>query len=507
MNSEEGSDRKSLKRRDFIKLAAVAGGVLAASEKGFGQGSISTKRTTIPDVILNLRAVPGELSLLPGAPTQIWKYEGDVVQGTPGNLQAIPNSYLGPTIRVRRGQTVRINFTNNLPEMTLMHWHGLHIPEAMDAHPRFTVAPGQSYVYEFTVMNRAGTYWYHPHPDMRTGFQVYQGLAGLFIVTDNEEESLGLPSGEFDLPIVLQDRTFGANNQFVYQANQMAGFVGDRILVNGQFAPSIDVAGRSYRLRFLNGSNSRFYKLAWSDGTPMTAIATDGGLLETPVQRPYLTLAPGERVEIIADFRTFPSKRKRELISQAFSPMGNVGGGGTLPNGAAFPVVTFRIRRRVADNFVLPSTLSTFIHYRLEDAVNAANPRALPISFQMGNWLLNGRTFEMDGVAPNEAVSINTLEAWDLPNQSGMMQMAHPIHIHLVQFQIIERQMNAAGAANYEGVRYGYVDTGWKDVVMLMPGERARILLKFEDFTGKFVYHCHILEHEDMGMMRNFQVV
>ncbi len=125
----------------------------------------------------------------------------------------------------------------------------------------------------------------------------------------------------------------------------------------------------------------------------------------------------------------------------------------------------------------------------------------------MGNWLLNGRTFEMDGVAPNEAVSINTLEAWDLANQSGMMQMAHPIHIHLVQFQIIERQMNAAGAANYEGVRYGYVDTGWKDVVMLMPGERARILLKFEDFTGKFVYHCHILEHEDMGMMRNFQVL
>lgn len=498
---------QDMKRRDFLKIAGLTGGVLIGQHHISGQGRSSSKTAVAPDVILNLRAVLAEIPLVPGTPTQIWKYEGEVIQGSPDNLQALPNSFLGPTIRVRRGQTIRINFTNNLPEMTLMHWHGLHIPEAMDAHPRFTVASGQNYVYEFTVMNRAGTYWYHPHPDMRTGFQVYSGLAGLFIVTDNEEETLGLPSGEFDMPIVLQDRTFDANNQLVYQSNSMSGFVGDRILVNGRLTQSIDVAGKFYRLRFLNGSNSRFYKLAWSDGTPMTAIATDGGLLESPVQRPYLMLAPGERIEVIADFKAFPFKQRRQLISQTFSPMGNVGGGGDLPNGAAFPILTFRIRRRMADNFVLPQTLSTIVHYRLKDAVNAANPRTYPISFQMGNWLLNGRTFEMEGVAANETVGLNTLEAWDLSNQAGMMQMAHPIHIHLVQFQIIERQINASGAVNYEGVRYGYVDSGWKDVIMLMPGERARVLLRFEDFTGKFVYHCHILEHEDMGMMRNFQVI
>lgn len=492
-----------MKRRDFVKLTGMAGAAILSS-RNLGWAD---RGGTTPDVIINLRAVVSAISLLPGSPTQVWKYEGEVVQGTTQNLQPVPNSFLGPTIKVHRGQRIRINFTNNLPEMTLMHWHGLHVPEEMDAHPRFMVEPGASYVYEFTVMNRAGTYWYHPHPDMRTAVQVYRGMAGLFIVTDDEEQALGLPSGEADLPIVLQDRIFAGDNQFAYQPTMMVGFLGDRLLVNGNLARSVDVASRAYRLRFLNGSNSRFYKLAWSDGTPMTVIASDGGLLEAPVERPYLMLAPGERYEVIADLRTSPTRRIRRLVTQAFSPMGNIGSGGaTLANGAAFPIMSFRIRRRVADNFVLPQTLSTITRYRLEDAVNAANPRAFPISFQMGMWMLNGRMFEMNEVAANEIVALNTLEAWDIANQAGPVQMAHPMHVHLVQFQIIERQMNASGATNYEGVRYGFVDSGWKDTFMLMPGERVRLLLRFEDFTGKFLYHCHNLEHEDMGMMRNFQV-
>ena len=495
-----------MKRRDFVKLTGIAGAVLLADKRLLAS---STGQTPVPgaDVIINLRAVVSEIALLPGDPTEIWTYEGEVVQGTSQNLQGIPNSFLGPTLRVRRGQTIRINFTNNLPEVTLLHWHGLHVPEEMDAHPRFMVQPGAGYVYEFVVMNRAGTYWYHPHPDMLTGVQVHRGLAGLFIVTDDEEQALGLPSGELDLPMVLQDRTFDSGNQFNYQHSMMVGFLGDRIVVNGNVARTIDVDSRYYRLRFLNGSNSRIYKLSWSDGTPMTAIATDGGLLEAPLQRPYLMLAPGERIEVIADFKSFPSNMKRRLVSQAFSPMGNVGSGGAaVSNGAALPIMTFRVRRRVPDNFVLPKRLSTINRYRIEDAINAATPRALPVTFQMGMFHLNGRMFEMKEVAPNEIVTINTLEAWDIANQSSTIQMAHPMHIHLVQFQIIERQINPAGAANFEGVRYGFLDSGWKDTFMLMPGERVRLLLRFEDYTGKFVYHCHNLEHEDMGMMRNFQV-
>ena len=268
-----------MKRRDFLKLTGLAGGVMLTQPRPFGQEQFLTKRVVVPDVIINLRAVVSEIALLAGTPTQIWKYQGEVVVGSPNNLQEIPNSFLGPTIRIRRGQTIRINFTNNLPELTLMHWHGIHTPEVMDAHPRYVVPTGDSYVYEFTVMNRAGTYWYHPHPDMLTGGQVYRGLAGLFIVTDDEEEALGLPSGEFEMPLVLQDRSLDANNQLVYDGMPLGGFVGDRIAVNGQFMGAIDVASRFYRLRFLNGSNSRYYKLAWGDNTPMKAIATDGGLL------------------------------------------------------------------------------------------------------------------------------------------------------------------------------------------------------------------------------------
>lgn len=495
-------------RREFIKLSAISSAVIAANPKPAVSLPNDAGPVAQPDVVINLRAVQTTQQILPGSLTNVWKYEGEVVQGSSDNLQAVPDSFLGPTIRVRRGQTVRINFTNNLPETTLMHWHGFHVSPEMDAHPRYTVAPGQSYVYEFPVTNRPGTYWYHPHPDTLTGGQVYKGLAGLFLVSDNEEAAVNLPAGEFDVPIVLQDRTFDANNQFVYQTGGMAGFVGNTILVNGRLPRYLAIASRAYRLRFLNGSNSRAYKLAWSDATPMTVIATDGGLLEGAVARPYVMLAPGERVEVLADFRRMFTGQKKQLLSQAFSPMGNVGNGGAeLPNGAPFMVMNFRCRRRMREDFVLPAQLSTIIRYRLEDAVNRDNPRVFGISTGMPmRWLLNGGTFEMNTVAANEIVQLNSLEAWDLTNQSGMMQMYHPIHVHGLQFQIIERQILPANAAAYDQVRYGYVDAGWRDTVMLMPGERARILLKFEDFTGKYLYHCHILEHEDMGMMRNYEI-
>lgn len=496
-----------MKRRDFIKLSGLGASVVLWGTPVRGFSQTLRGQQEVPDIIINLRAVQTTSQVLSGTPTNVWKYEGEVVQGPPETLQPIPDSYLGPTIRVARGQTIRINFTNNLPEMTLMHWHGFHVSREMDAYPSFTVAPGESYVYEFQVTNRAGTYWYHPHPDMRTGPQVYNGLAGLFLVSDDEEAALGLPSGEFDVPIVLQDRNFDANNQFVYQAGGLPGYVGNTILVNGRLARYLPVASRAYRLRFLNGSNTRVYKLAWSDATPFTVIATDGGLLETAVERPYIMLAPGERVEVIADLRRMFTGQRKQLVSQAFSPNGNAGGGGPLPNGAPFIVMNFRCRRRMPESFVLPAQLSTLVRYRFEDAINHDNPRVFAISTGMPmRFLLNGGTFEANTVAPNEIVQLNTLEAWDLTNQAGMLQMYHPIHVHGLQFQIIERQILPSGAAAYEGVRYGYVDSGWKDTVMLMPGERARLLLKFEDHTGIFLYHCHILEHEDMGMMRNYEV-
>lgn len=224
------------------------------------------------------------------------------MKGPPQSLHAIPDSYLGPILRLRKGQKVRIRFTNALPEPSIVHWHGMDMPSAMDGHPHSVIDPQNEFIYEFEVTNRAGTYWYHPHPHNRTGPQVYGGLAGLLLVSDAEERALNLPSGLEELICVLQDRSFDARNQLTYVPSGMGGmmehaqgFLGDRVLVNGTERPSLALATRAYRLRLLNGSNARIYKLAWSDGTPLTVIGTDGGLLQRPIEQPYLTLAPGQR--------------------------------------------------------------------------------------------------------------------------------------------------------------------------------------------------------------------
>jgi blue copper oxidase len=523
----------SLPRRAFLQAASwgAAGWLSKASV------------ASAVDVELRLQAMRLEVPLWPGTPTRVWGYQGEVLAGDPLSLQPLqapargyptryanlfsqapqrrgsaPYSYLGPLIRLRRGQRVRIYFTNQLPEATVMHWHGLHVPPEADAHPSLLVQPGQSYAYEFDVLNRAGTYWFHPHPDGRTAQQVYQGLAGLFLVTDEEEAAPGLPTNSADVPLVLQDRLIDADNQFVYPTNTgaanmaMEGFLGDRILVNGRPDFALLVTRRAYRLRLLNGSNSHVYKLAWSDGAPLQVIGTDGGLLERPVERAYVMLAPGERVELWADFSTREVNEELQLRSLPFSGAGvGMGGAQALPNGAAFAVLQVRVTAGARAPGVLPARLSTIERYRVEDAVNRSAPRNFAVTFGMMSggmrWLLNGRPYNQHEIAANEVVQLNTTEVWELANNStgGMMGMSmiHPLHIHGLQFQVLERQ---GGIAGYETVRDGYLDEGWKDTVLLMPGERIKLLMRFEDFTGKYVYHCHNLEHEDAGMMRNYLV-
>ena len=246
----------------------------------------------------------------------------------------------------------------------------------MDGHPRFLIARGQTYVYEFEVINRAGTYWYHPHHHTRTGPQVYAGLAGLLIVSDDTEAALGLPSGQDEICCVLQDRVFDASNQFVYRAgmpmDQMNGFLGDRVLVNGQERPSLALGTRAYRLRLLNASNSRIYKLGWDDGTAMTLIGTDGGLLERPIPRSSLTLAPGERADLILDLRSHRIGTSVSLRSLPFSGvessmgmgmgagMGRMMSAGAVPTGAPLSILTVQVQRSETSDFQLPARLSTF---------------------------------------------------------------------------------------------------------------------------------------------------
>jgi FtsP/CotA-like multicopper oxidase with cupredoxin domain len=469
-------------------------------------------------VAVALTAATAAISLFSGKPTEVWRFSGQMLAGDPASLQPVPDSYLGPTFRVQKGQRLNVTFTHDLPQESIVHWHGLHVPAEMDGHPQYAINRGETFEYSYEILNRAGTYWYHPHPHGITGPQVYAGLAGFFLVHDEEEQALGLPSGEFDIPLVIQDRIFDENNQLVYRGNgmmdQMMGFLGNQILVNGQPDFTLPVATRPYRLRLLNGSNSRIYKLGWSDGSSFTVIGTDGGLLEKPVQRPYITLAPAERVELWVDFSDRPVGEELVLRSLPFpAPEGGMmGGAAGLPLGAAFDILTVRIEKSSSDRPTLPDRLSTI--QRIAPSEAAATKTITLAMRQPNGWTLNGRTFQMTAVAPEERVKLGSVEIWEFINSSGGrgmmgggMALPHPMHMHGEQFQILDRQMSRLGRALWNSLKDGFVDDGWKDTVLVLPGEKVRVIRRFDDFTGLFLYHCHNLEHEDMGMMRNFQVV
>ena len=281
-------------RRDLLRLLSLSA-VAGATGRAYAAGAFPFDGQTaspgfVPDVEFTLTAAPGEAAILPGAPSSVWRFTGKLIKGPADTLQPIPDSYLGPVINLRRGQKVRIRFSNQLAEPSIVHWHGLDVPELADGHPRLAVGPGREYVYEFEVSNRAGTYWYHPHPHMRTSAQVYRGLAGVLTVRDAEEDALGLPSGAAEHVCVLQDRQFDARNQLVFRSDNMMemmnGFLGDRVLVSGRPQPATEVDAGWHRLRLLNGSNARIYKLGWSRDAKMTLVGGDGGLFEQPVRQP-----------------------------------------------------------------------------------------------------------------------------------------------------------------------------------------------------------------------------
>lgn len=517
-----------MNRRDILLLLGLS---TLAGATGCGRWSASSRPAVllpqtspgagfVPDVEMVLTAAPDEVLVLPGGPTGVWRFTGRLLKGPADTLQTIPGSYLGPVIRLRRGQRVRVRIANQLPESSVVHWHGLDVPERADGHPRLAIDHGREYLVEFEVNNRAGTYWYHPHPHMRTGAQVYRGLAGLLIVRDAEEDALALPSGGTELLCVLQDRRFDAKNQFVFHSGNMMemmnGFLGDRVLVNGQPQPTTEVDAAWHRVRLLNASNARIYKLAWSGGVEMTVIGGDGGLLERALSQQVLTLAPGQRADVVLDLTALAAGTEVHLDSQAFPEadagvIGMMGGGrmagmmgnrSNVPNGAPLRVMTLRTRARKGPAFRVPERLSSFDATWLPRA--DATIRSVPLSFQRMRWVLGGRTFAMDDVAPEESVAAGSTQLWDFVNLTNPMgmQAAHPIHMHGRQFRVIAR----TGGSVTNALRAGIVDAGWRDTVLVLPGETVRVQVAFTRNPGLYLYHCHILEHEDMGMMRNFRV-
>jgi FtsP/CotA-like multicopper oxidase with cupredoxin domain len=526
-----------ISRRDFLRLFSASAGavtmnsLLAACQTAgvtLPVAATHSMPTSIPVIPLEqgglvelaINAVKSEAQILAGAKTRVWQYQTEMLKGDAGALTPIEGSYLAPVIRIKRGQTFRAKLTNELDEPTIIHWHGLNVPAQMDGHPHLAIASGKTYDYEFVVRNRAGTYWFHPHPHTRTGIQAYSGMAGLFIVHDDEESALGLPAGEFDLPLVIQDRLFDADNQLLYNGDPMIGFMGSTLLVNGKPDFNLSAAARAYRLRILNGSNARIYKLAWSDSSKITVIGTDGGLLEKPVTRDYVTLAPGQRVELWADFSQYKKGGQIKLVSQQFTADFETGmmGGGFLPQGSPFDILTVNFEQESAEKSTLPEVLSTSNSF---DPKDASRTYRVELAMQHMTGTLNGRVYAMEEVARDETVKLGALEIWEFANTGGggmgmggmgmggmMMAQPHPMHMHAVQFKVIERAVeNSSLASGNDSLSAGLVDEGWHDTVLTMPGERVRVLVKFDGFEGMFLYHCHNLEHEDGGMMRNFEIV
>ncbi|RLA19532.1 MAG: hypothetical protein DRQ56_05220 [Gammaproteobacteria bacterium] len=358
-------------------------------------------------------------------------------------------------------------------------------------------------------------YWYHSHTHELTAKQVYSGLAGLIIVNDDEEAKLGLPSGDKDLPIVIQDRSFTAENKLSYTSHMrehMMGFLGEEILVNGKPDFQLPVSQSAYRLRFLNGSNSRIYKLGWDDGSPFTVIGTDGGLLESAVTRRYITLAPAERVEIWVDFRDKKIGSIQTLKSLPFQGMQHMSAENALPEGGEFSIMSVKVAtaEEGGDSSQLPETLSKIDRLDLSNVANPEIPLSIALRMRRMNWWLNGEDFEMLEATPSERVSVNSHQVIQFDNgfqTRGGMRLPHPMHMHGQQFQIIKREIRRNYQGTYDSLSEGFVDNGWKDTVLVMPGERVTMIKPFEDYKGLFLYHCHNLEHEDMGMMRNFNVV
>jgi FtsP/CotA-like multicopper oxidase with cupredoxin domain len=401
---------------------------------------------------------------------------------------------LGPTLRFERGQTVSVNVKNQLNEVTNVHWHGLAVPPSMDGQPHQFIQPGSSFLYSYTVNQRAATYWYHPHPHGDTARQVMLGLAGLLVVTDDEEAALNLPHGDRELFLVLQDKRI-AGNEITYApttAEIMTGFMGDRVFVNGIYAPYHAVNRMHYRVRILNGSNARVYHLALSDGKSFTVIGNDGGLLAAPESVTSALLAPGERLDVLIDFSTSQLNEEIFLVSKPFD-------GGSSQGHEEFRIMKFTVTGNETDSFQIPSALSVITSLSESQSTKT---RTFDISNphdSMGGHMHSGHT--INGVSYDEShidehVETGAIEIWTFDNSIG--GEPHPMHLHGVQFQILDRTGGRGMLEPYE--------KGWKDTVLLLPEESVRVIVPFGTYTGSYVFHCHNLEHEDDGMMLQYEL-
>jgi len=362
----------------------------------------------------------------------------------------------------------------------------------MDGGPHQRIEDGQTWQANFTIMNEAATFWYHPHLMGKTAEHVYHGLAGLFIVKDEATDQLAIPQqyGVDDIPLIIQDKIFNADGSLNYPGTD-EGVKGDNILVNGAITPVLEAPAQMVRFRLLAGSNARIFNFGFSDNRQFHQIGTDGGLLEAPVPLTRLVLATGERAEILVNFAADENQEIR-LLSYS-SELGNIDpfwARDSLDK-TTFDVLTIKVRAANQNAVTrLPDSLVTIA--RLDESqVDVTRTFKL----QMVSFRINGQSMDLNRI--DETIALNDIEIWEITNNSPM---AHPFHVHDIQFLILTR--NSSPPPENE--------RGWKDVVLVRPQETVRFIAHFSEFADPntpYMYHCHILEHEDAGMMGQFVVV
>ena len=438
-------------------------------------------------------------------PATVWGFEGSVP---------------GPTFKTRSGEGILVEWANELPARHLLsidhkihgaepgkpevraavHMHGAKTRPESDGYPEDWIVPGKSILYHYPNQQDASTLWYHDHALGINRLNVYAGLVGMFLIRDPYEDGLNLPKGKYELPLVLFDRLFTRDGQLLYpvsgdpESPWVSEVYGNAIVANGKLFPYLEVEPRKYRLRVLNASNGRFYHLSFANKAEFHQIGTDQGLLSAPLALKSVIIAPGERVDLIVDFSQLRAER-------------------TIFESDTFVIMQFRVSpERVADDSSLPSSLRPVLRISESQAVKTRLLTLDEIDNSVGEpvrMLLNNSHWSMP---ITEKPVLGSTEIWSFMNPSDD---SHPIHLHLVRFQLLDRRRYEPWLYRKNGeIRYlgGPMppepgEAGWKDTVRVDSRTITRIIVPFEGFAGRYVWHCHILEHEDNEMMRPYEIV
>jgi blue copper oxidase len=484
-----------LRRLLGLLLAAALGAVVVAGVAAWAVWSRADVETSGGwGFALGVRTPPGPPPRADGAGRKVFDLElqagsEELLPGSTAETWGINGPHLGPTLRASRGDTVLMRVRNRLPEPTTLHWHGMHLPARADGGPHQVVEPGDTWSPSWTIDQPAATLWYHPHLQGATEDHVYRGLAGMWILDDPRADALPLPKryGVDDIPLILQDKRLDDDGQLEFSQAMISpiGRLGDDMLINGTHDPHLPVKHRRIRLRLLNGSTARVYDIGFADDRPFSLVATDGGLLERPERIRRIQLSVGERAEIVADFRpgertvlrSYPPDLDTDFFNARFA-----GGDDTLD------LLELRAGPTLGDAPALPRRLVRGERFD-EGPVRTRR-------FELGgSSRINGRRMDMSRI--DEVVPAGSTEIWEVSNHGNT---PHNFHVHDIRFRVLR----------YAGRRPPPHLRGLKDTVYVPPGESVRFITSFGDHADPetpYMFHCHILEHEDRGMMGQFVTV